>query len=703
MYSHVYEPNTSWAMAATVAWRADGSAIDTASSDVRPATAFVWVDADLKVYDRDGNEIAGSVAEYTEKTAGSMIPAFYIKDEDSANALKGWLEQTGYEDCFVVSTPDNKDYVKNVADLVHVRGMLDFTAETNPSRKTLTEMVASVNGAHGKVVILNAEAATRENIRLLQSLCATVWVQAPADADTKTLVTFYTHGVNGVLVDDYQAAIHAEELFQDDAPSLLRVPLIIGHRGDPSNYAENTIESAKGAYEEGADAIENDIQLSSDGEIFIRHDESLTGLLGRENEYGRDLTLEQLQDASLLWEGEWGIRQFNEVNAEDPAYGKKFDGKLFGEEDRYEYKIPTLREYLQEFRGKNVVHDTEIKTKDTAIIGKFKELVDEYDAWDQVFTITFEEDILNAMYRDYPEISVGSLGTGVPEDSPFEAFTYEGYTKAAGSPEAALEQLYSKLDAWNATYNPANYEYGLDMVKVGRHRGLTVWPWTYTTNNKETLARDYMAGLNGLTVDEPWFASEYVVEIPAEDINVEDPYSLPKPEATLQNGEKRTLDDAELIKLEDMNESGTKMLLIWRYKAEMNIDGENCGNYYLYSDPFVVKTECTVTYDANGGSGEMDSVTLKPGQKLTPPKSFFVAPDGKTFDRWDCGEPGDMIEITDDLVVRAIWKDKNSGGNNNSGKKGAPKTGDASALPLLFGTLAAGGTGMLFTRRRKHK
>ncbi|MBR3630869.1 MAG: hypothetical protein IKN55_10450, partial [Oscillospiraceae bacterium] len=272
VYSSVYEPNTSWQMAATVAWRADSSAMDTAAGDVRPATAFVWVDADLKVYDRDGNEIAGSVADYVARTAERMIPAFYVKDGDAASALKGWLSETGFEDCFVVSTPDNKDAVKDVADLLHVRGMLDFTAETNPSRKTLTDMIAAVNGAHGKVVLLNAEAATRENIRLLQSLCATVWVQAPADADTKTLVTFYTHGVNGVLTDDYQAAIRAEELFQDDAPTVLRIPKIIGHRGDPSNYAENTIESARGAFEEGADAIENDIQLSSDGQVFIRHD-----------------------------------------------------------------------------------------------------------------------------------------------------------------------------------------------------------------------------------------------------------------------------------------------------------------------------------------------------------------------------------------------------------------------------------------------
>ena len=119
-----------------------------------------------------------------------------------------------------------------MADLLHVRGMLDYTAVLDPSREELLDMIASTNGAHGKVILLGSEAATRENVRFLQKLASTVWVFTTTD--TRAIMTAYTNGVNGVLVDDYEAAIRAEELFRDGAPTLLRVPLIIGHRGDPS-------------------------------------------------------------------------------------------------------------------------------------------------------------------------------------------------------------------------------------------------------------------------------------------------------------------------------------------------------------------------------------------------------------------------------------------------------------------------------------
>ena len=587
-YTSVYEPDTSWPMAATVAWEADAQALKTASEEIRPATAFVWLDAELKVYDRDGGLLSDDLQSYVDATVSGMIPAFYIEDAQTATALKEWISSNGLQDCFVVSTPEHKDLVKDVADLLHVRGLLDYTAVKNPDRTALLDMISSVNGAHGKVVLLSEEAATRENIRMMQSLATTVWVKTKAD--TRSLVTLYTNGVNGVVTDDYQAALKAEELFQDDAPSLLRLPLIIGHRGDPSTYVENTLDSARGAYGEGVDSVENDIQLSKDGELFILHDDEPRRLLGLSeiDEFGKPYpaehyTLEQLRAHPFLWDDpQYGIIIANEIPAVFSRYGS-----LYGQEEQKQYTVPALREYIEAFKGTGLVHDTEIKSYNPAILKVYKELVDSCDAWDQFFTITFNKDILDAAYRDYPEISMGALGMSWLTDVHYE--DYDAISAEQG-PEAALALLYGTIDQWNATYNP-DLEYGKEVVKAGRHRGLTVWPWTYRSDLQLLaghVVSDYLNAVSGMTMDDPWTLSDEIVEINSEDVTVSDESEIPKPQAVTRAGEKKILEDAEPVCLEKLNPSGTSQLMIWKYKAELNVRGTDPADYYLYSNPFVM-------------------------------------------------------------------------------------------------------------------
>lgn len=65
-----------------------------------------------------------------------------------------------------------------------------------------------------------------------------------------------------------------------------------------------------------------------------------------------------------------------------------------------------------------------------------------------------------------------------------------------------------------------------------------------------------------------------------------------------------------------------------------------------------------VTFDANGGSGSMSDMTVNEGEKLTLPDNGFTAPADKEFDKWDVGAPGEMIDVTGDMTVKALWKDK---------------------------------------------
>ena len=71
--------------------------------------------------------------------------------------------------------------------------------------------------------------------------------------------------------------------------------------------------------------------------------------------------------------------------------------------------------------------------------------------------------------------------------------------------------------------------------------------------------------------------------------------------------------------------------------------------------------EVTVSYKANGGSGSMDSATMKKGSKYTLLESTFNAPDDtQEFKAWDVDgqekAPGTEITVDKDTEVKALWK-----------------------------------------------
>ena len=72
----------------------------------------------------------------------------------------------------------------------------------------------------------------------------------------------------------------------------------------------------------------------------------------------------------------------------------------------------------------------------------------------------------------------------------------------------------------------------------------------------------------------------------------------------------------------------------------------------------------TVSFDANGGSGEMNSVTVIPDSSFIMPACDFTAPAGKIFGGWNVelnGETvtlkvGDPITVDGNQIVSAVWE-----------------------------------------------
>lgn len=579
-YSKVYEPETSVVLATTIAWEADATAKDVAAAEVRPGTALVYVDKDLNVTAADGSQL-GALQDYVAATTGTIIPALYIQDEETAVALKAYLETSGLGDVFVAASYENAALVKEVAQLNPVRGLVDFRSIKEGDEDTIEMIIKKTNGSHAKVALLSEEFATEDNVKFIQGRLVTVWVETAAE--TKSLLQQYTNGANGILVKDYQKAIDQLAFFKDDAPTLLRLSNVVGHRGMPSVHVENTVQSMIGAYNAGADAMETDIYLSDDREIFVLHDGSMKRLFDREDVTAvEELTLRELQAIPFVNDGPNGIQAANNQKAEGSRYG--FIDLLPNQ------RIPTLREIYEMFEDTGVAQDTEIKSQNPKIVQALRNLVNEMDNFEEVFVITFNKVILDEFYASWPEMSVGALGMegyGSPEAYLPEFLKYSEIVAAEGV-EKALEKLYAEIDRWNATYNP-NLAFTYELAVAGRHRGLTVWPWTY--NKPEQFADAYLKGVYGLTTNYSWWATDFIRDIRAQDVTIKAGEEIPAPVVTTQKGEAVAAEGLELIVVDGAIDAAGEALALYRLKLDLVIDGTSFGNYYIYSNPFTVTVE----------------------------------------------------------------------------------------------------------------
>ncbi|MBF1054668.1 MAG: InlB B-repeat-containing protein, partial [Parvimonas sp.] len=84
------------------------------------------------------------------------------------------------------------------------------------------------------------------------------------------------------------------------------------------------------------------------------------------------------------------------------------------------------------------------------------------------------------------------------------------------------------------------------------------------------------------------------------------------------------------------------------YSISANVEGEKI----LYR----------VTFDKNGGSGEMKDVEVENGGIFVVPKCDFTAPSGMEFDSWEYlnekTEIGHKYQISKNIILKALWKEK---------------------------------------------
>ena len=446
------EPQTDASLAPTLV----GSYTSDPATAAAASNLLFDIDSGLNLLTANG-ESAGTLAQFLDQDAHA-IPVLRLRDASTIEALVKLVEERQLVDITLMS--DNADLLAEArAALPALRTALDLSATgLSNSRADLYSIVQQTNRSGSKIAILPPQLVDRDAVAYLQRMLITVWASSASNDSATRAATILASGVNGIVTPSVDR--YAGLLAQLPENTLLRKPLVVGHRGVPSLVDENTLEGAIRAYELGADAIESDIYITTDGHIVVMH----------------DTTVDRTTDGT----GEVESMSLAEVQALSTTQG---------------LQVPTLAQFFEEFKGEPVTQFVEIKTYNPAIIEPLKALIEEHGVQDQVIVISFSQDQLKLARQVMPEVSGGFL-TSVPPGN---------------DSTRTVRHILAGTQALSSTFNPSYGNLTPAIMETAKHRGTTFWPWTF---RDETVAKSYyVAGTHGLTTDYAQWFSDYPVTL----------------------------------------------------------------------------------------------------------------------------------------------------------------------------------------------
>ncbi|MBE6682542.1 MAG: DUF1080 domain-containing protein [Ruminococcaceae bacterium] len=522
------------------------------------------------------NDYATMVKNCVER---NILATYNIDNLTDAEAFVAAMKSNNCKDANVISyETDVLSYIRK--NITTVRTGLIANPEDYDN---IHDLRVAVRSAPATFVALDcaSDKVTKELVMEIQEYAIAVWCINDAFADNVELDTIrlVTAGVNGIITSD--AAKTAELInkhFVENA--MTRTPVLIGHRGNPSQAPENTMSSFIAAYENGADVFEVDVEITKDGEIIIMHDNTLN----RTTTYTGTKTVNQMT--------------LEEVKAEF-ILAKANDKSSATTE-----KVPTLKEVCDYFKDKDCKIFVEFKGSNAQNVPVTMKLLDDYGMDYLVDVISFSASFLTQTQTKSPGMSTGYLLSG--QDN-------------GATTEDALASLYPYLtsaQSVNSTINPAcgivrsNGNY---FTKAVTDRGITVWPWTYTYSSNHI---GFLSGCDGVTTDDMQWATDmakYLVAPENTTIAVGQPLALGAKVITYGNSEfiadsKSTVasvivgDDVVSVvdgKLVGLKEGTATVILGYRSTTPTG------GVYVTYTQPF----EITVSNDKEALKAVVDYAT----------------------------------------------------------------------------------------------
>ncbi len=621
-----------------------------------PSTTLYYLNKDLNITTPDGGTVIASLTNALNMTNGKVIPAFYIKDQATVDALTTFATEAGLKDAFLVS--DNATLLKYARDKnVNMYGVLYTKLSTAATKDDLAAMYANTNKAWAKTVMVDAAYVTKDDVEYLQKRLMNVWVIGDLTAEQKYECIY--EGVNGIVDTDHASTLWIYEntngVFNsssDSTPIIIRSPFLYAHRGYSSYANQNTMEAFYGAVLYGADLIEMDVRLTSDGVVVIYHDEYLYTLTNCED------TTKKVENTTYA---ELMTYEVDNLAAYGYANGK----------------IATLRQFLELIdQTDDVVGIIEIKNYDTNLVDKSAAIVKEMGMEDQVVSICFGNTYCERMRSQLPGVSVGWLANAVADHK---------------TPSAIINYAKGFIMRGNLTYHPnfgqiqttAANSMISGVTAFGGQRGLNYNPWTY--NSKVAFDTAYLGGIQGITTDYLEYDNAYVRRLDAGY-----KYEMKEGVATAIQGLGYTSQDQKLyntivkrtggadITFTNSNgkvtASGTgRATVVLMYKST----SANCGSFYVVSDLASIQvsaqggTTPTTSYREslmapyvekwqNSMNGHTISVSREErGDVMTVTQGSWPA---VTYNMTDQGENNSISGITaslnDSIAIDAIVGDK---------------------------------------------
>ncbi|WP_339148016.1 glycerophosphodiester phosphodiesterase family protein [Sutcliffiella sp. BMC8] len=452
-----------------------------------------------------------SLNDQLQQMKNKKIPVLQVEQAGYGEQIIQSLNATQTTDVHVVSS--NAAIVEEIKSLnPKIRGGLVYTGNSL-NKNDLRELPFQVHSSESKVVLIPQKLLTKEIVHYLHNRMVAVWgIGADSLNSTHELIHL---GVDGMITDYPEYATEAFSQYPEN--TIVQRPMVAAHRGVPSLAPENTMVGYRLAYDLEADMIETDLHETKDGHIIVMHDTTVNRTTNGTGAVA-NLTLDEIKQLDA------GIK-----------FGEEFAGE----------PVPTFKEFLQEFKGKDVVLLVELKA--AGMEEKVNEEILAEGMLDQVVVQNFSLDSMKIFNQLQPNLATGYLfSAAVP-----------------GSLQAKLDNAKKLVDYGTSANVTLNASYGSvyeEFLTYMRQRGMLSMHWTF--REEDPFADKLKEGLIGPITD----YMQWLTESP---ISLESPIK----KANLKVGKSRNIQ--------------AKAFLSYRTGEKVNIETE----LYTVGDNGVVRIE----------------------------------------------------------------------------------------------------------------